>query len=121
MRQQVTIQGATVTTDGAVNQFDAGVLALPSNAGTYTQSEFVIVPEIGFTLFCQLTPHSRVTFGYSLLVLPDVVRPGDAIDLQLDPRQIPPQSLPGADDPGFVFREDDFWARGLSWGFELSY
>jgi hypothetical protein len=59
--------------------------------------------------------------GYSLIYWSRVVRPGDQIDLDVNPDYLPPATTPvtGPARPRFVFRESDFWAQGLSVGGDL--
>lgn len=114
------INGAT-----RVNGFDpetGGFLALPSNIGRYRSSDFAVLPEIGLTVGYQLTNHLRVMGGYTLLYWDHLSRPGDQIDLRVNTSQPPlGGGLVGPARPAFAFGDSDFWAQGLSVGFELRY
>lgn len=123
LRQSVTILGNTSTTlpGGSPTRVDGGLLALPSNIGTYQQSDFAIVPELGLNLYWQISACSRMTFGYTVIALPDAVRPGDQVDFDIDSRQIPPGTYPAARAPEQTFVEDDLWVRGLNWGVEFAF
>ncbi len=125
-RQRVDISGYTINTD--VGQTEplppsvGGLLALPTNIGTYERDEFSMIPEIGFTLGYQLTCRLKLTAGYTLLYWSNVVRPGDQIDLDVNVTQIPnnngqPQVVPG-DHPRFDFHQTDLWAQGINLGGE---
>lgn len=117
-RQTVRINGQT-TIDG-VRQTGGGLLAQTSNIGTYTQDEFTIVPEFGVNIGYQLSDHWRLFAGYTFIYWSNVVRPGDQIDLDLNPDLLPPASEPvtGLQRPGFRFNTTDYWVQGASVGLE---
>ena len=120
-RQRVRINGSTL-----VNREDAGgelrtggLLALPSNIGVFERDQFSIMPELGAKLGYMLTDRLRISAGYTFLYWSNVVRPGDQIDLLIDPNQVP--VLDGADEgfsPAFRFIETGLWAQGLDFGAE---
>lgn len=117
--QVVTIDGDTVVTTGAINMaFPGGILAQRTNSGRFARDEFAVLPEIGVTLGYQMTPRLKLTVGYTLVYLSNVVRAGDQIDLDVNPNLFPPEAVPFAGPlrPEFAFRETDFWAQGLSVG-----
>ena len=89
---QVTIDGVTKTAiPGQVVTFQpGGLLALPSNMGVYDSQRLSIVPEVGLTWGWNFTSQLRGTIGYDMVYWTGVARPGDQIDLNVDPRQLPP-------------------------------
>jgi len=97
-----------------------GLLAQQSNIGSYTQDTFGVVPEFGLNLGYQLTPRWRANAGYNFIYWSNVVRPGDQIDTDLNPNQIPPSTIPltGANRPRFTLQESDYWVQGLNLGLE---
>jgi hypothetical protein len=127
MRQFVQIGGIThrVAPDGALTDFQGGLLALRSNIGRYRQSELAVVPELGLNVNWRATPKLRFTAGYTLLWASAVVRAGAQIDPVVNQTQFPLVSangpLQGPARPAFRFAESDFWAQGLSVGFEFKY
>jgi hypothetical protein len=92
-----------------------GLLALPSNIGRFTHSEFAVVPEFGIQLGYQFAPHVRAFAGYTFLYWSTVIRSGDQIDRGLNPAQV------GPNRPVFSFHETDFWAQGGNFGLEFRY
>jgi len=123
-RQRVDIFGQTIR-DGNQVFPDHGLLAQPSNVGTYERDEFSVIPELGVTAGYMLTERLRVTFGYTLLYWSRVARPGDQIDLRVNPDflDLPtdPSLLPDPDtiqpqSPEFVFRDTAIWAHGFNAG-----
>jgi hypothetical protein len=126
---RVLINGwTTVVANGAnVAGYSGGLLALPSNMGTHESQQFSVVPEIGLTLGYDLTPRLKATVGYTLLYWTNVARPGDQIDLNVDPRQFPPvnplQPPPptATAQPAFALHTSDFWAQGLNVGLDYRF
>jgi hypothetical protein len=123
--QRVRISGQTIR-DGQTFP-NIGLLAQPSNVGVYERDEFSVIPEIGVTAGYQITERLRLTAGYTLLYWSQVVRPGDQIDLRVNPQWLnlptDPEDLPDPNtiqpqSPEFVFRQTDIWAHGLSAGID---
>jgi hypothetical protein len=53
------------------------------------------------------------------MLLTNVVRPGDQIDLNVDPDLFPP-AISGS-QPKFVFRDADIWLQGINVGIECNF
>lgn len=105
-----------------------GLLALPgANIGTFNQSRFAVLPEVGLQIGCHLTSHWRVAVGYNLLYLSSVVRPGDQIDPGLDVTRIPNFPLNPTPAPLAVvrpvptMRTTDFFAQGISFSVQYTW
>ena len=97
--RKVAINGGTTSViQGAVFNDVGGLLALPSNIGTYEDDEFVVIPEFSLTLGYQIAPRVRFLVGYTLIYWSNVVRPGDQIDLNVNPDLLPP----AMDNPGLA-------------------
>ncbi len=122
VHQTVTIDGSTqITENGATTSHGTGFLAQRTNIGTYDRDQFTIIPELGLTLGYQMTKRVRVTAGYSLIYMGNVVRPGDQVSLDVNPNLLAPEITPftGALRPQFQFAETDYWVQGLSFGAEF--
>ena len=120
--QTVTIRGNTVATqNGASTTYNNGILTQRTNIGSYDRNEFTMIPELGLTLGYQFTRRVRLTAGYSLIYWGNVVRPGDQVDLDVNPNLFPPETVPftGALRPQFQFVSTDYWVQGLSFGAEM--
>lgn len=99
--------------------FPGGLLTQPTNIGRYTRDEFAVLPEAGFRVGCQLTPHVRAYVGYTFIYLSSIQRAGDAINLNINSSQIAPSTtLVGTPSPVFVPKNTDFWAQGIAVGVE---
>jgi hypothetical protein len=125
--ERATINGwsSYATSDGQSGRIGAGQLALPSNIGSYGQSKFAVVPEIGVNLGYAVTRHIRLTFGYTFLYWSSVFRVGDQIDRNLNPTEfnalIGNGSMVGPPRPNFTFKDTDFWAQGVNFGLQFRY
>ncbi len=119
---KVLIDGwTTVVANGTTVGYSGGQLALPSNMGIHSSQQFSMMPEIGFTLGYDLTPRLKATAGYTLLYWSNVARPGDQIDLNLDPAQFPPPTTTTGTKPEFALHTSDFWAQGLNLGLDYHF
>jgi hypothetical protein len=122
--ERVDINGATaVTVPGFATVHRAGgLLALSSNSGFQTRTVFGVVPEVRVHLAYQPTERLRLHVGYSFLYWSQVVRPGDQIDLTVNPALLPPP-VAGASPqrPSFTFHGTGFWAQGIDLGLEFRF
>ena len=115
--ESVNINGSTVA-NGAFAAH--GLLAEPSNIGSYHRDRFAVSPDIGLNLGYQVTDHMRAFVGYDYLYLSDVVRAADQVDLRVNPNQL--RGVAGGPAlPAFNFHSSDFWAQGVSFGLEFRY
>lgn len=123
--QTVDINGqTTVTVPGqGTNVYDAGVLAVGSNSGTYHRDVFTVIPQLGLELGYQVNCHWRAYAGYNLMYWGSVLRSAEQIDLNVDPRNFPPTDPqnPGLPFPAFPGRASSFWAHGVNLGTEFRF
>jgi hypothetical protein len=120
---RLAVSGSTTTTPsgGAPVVVPGGFLALPTNSGTFRQSGFSVMPELGLNLGYDLTCRLKATCGYTLLYWSRVVRPADQIDTNLNPSQFSGGTLTGFPAPQARFALSDYWAQGLSFGLEYRF
>lgn len=106
--QTIDISGSTLiaTPNGVPATPVGGVLSQPGNIGQYSRSVFAVVPELGVRVGCQVCEHARIYAGYNFLYISDVVRAGDQI---------------GTSMPTYSPNPTDFWAQGVTLGFEMRY
>jgi hypothetical protein len=124
MSQRVSINGNTTTTvpDTAPVTNRGGILAQNSNIGAFQRGQFSVLPEFGVNLHRRIGACWRVNVGYTLLIVTNVVRPGDQIDTRLDPNQFPPPATTGPFTfPAFAFRDSDIWLQGVNVGLEYNF
>ncbi len=104
-------------TNGTTSTAVGGLLALPGNIGTFTESKVAVVSDMSANLGYHITPRLRATIGYNLLYTSHVLRPGDQIDPGLDVTRIPNFPVPGVAPIGAIrpvptFKGTDYWAPG---------
>jgi hypothetical protein len=119
-RREVAINGNTISTGNGVTFSDVGgLLALPSNIGTYSDDQFVVLPEFAVNLGYQIAPSVRLLVGYTFLYWGDVARPGDQIDSRVNTDLLPPSLQTTAMAfPAFVLNDTNYWAQGLNFGID---
>jgi hypothetical protein len=102
-----------------------GVLALPSNIGRHSRSQFTVVPEGTVTVGMQVTSWLRAFVGYDFLYWSEVARPGDQVDLTVNRAAVPTSGQfglgTGPARPAFNFQGTDYWAQGLTFGLQFRY
>lgn len=89
--QRASITGTTqfdIPQQGSVIR-RGGLLALPSNDGTRSTSNFGFIPEVGFQLGMNLTCHWRIYVGYEAAWWTNVARPGQLIDRNVNSANLP--------------------------------
>jgi hypothetical protein len=120
------INGATtVTAPGSgTSTATGGLLALPSNIGSFSKDRFAVVPELSLKLGYQVTPCLRAFVGYDFLYWTQVIRPGNQIDTTINTNLLPPPITPlvGPNRPAIRIGETrDVWVQGISLGLELRF
>jgi len=121
--ETVTIDGSTVITvpgqTPAVH--DGGLLALPTNMGSYSRNHTVLIPQLGAELGYQWSCNLRAYVGYTLIYWDDAVLAASQIDTGINPSQLPPGTLVGPARPAFTLQETSYWAQGINLGLEYHY
>jgi hypothetical protein len=119
--QNVYIAGSNTITvaGGAPTTTAGGLLAQPTNIGTYQRNVFAVLPEADVNLRLDVTPHVRLTLGYMFLYMNNVQRSGDAIDRTLNPSQIRGHNLVGTPAPLFSPHDSTYYAHGATAGVEV--
>jgi hypothetical protein len=124
-RQTVRINGSTVITgsDGDDGTYEGGLLALPTNIGTYNRNKFAVIPQLNANLGYNITPRLRAIVGYTLIYWSSVVRAGDQISLDVNETYIPSgfETPEGPARPAFAWRNTDFWAQGINVGLDYRF
>ena len=130
MYQVVNINGSTTfSNDPFGNGTQPGaLLASTTNIGTHSQNRFAVAPEVGFKIGYDVTDHLRLFAGYNFLYMSSVVRPGDQIDVNVNPAFRPASgttpgfgnfqspALAGPRVPAVLMSTTGYWAQGLTFG-----
>jgi hypothetical protein len=88
------------------------------------RTRYAVAPELQLTFGYNWTPHIRTTIGYNFLYLSSVMRPGDQIVFNQSSANISVAGTPNTVttfQPSYVTNTTDFWAQGLTAGFEIRY
>lgn len=121
MRQIVDIQGQQVIYDGiSTTTSEGGLLTKPSNIGRHAFDKFCVIPEIETKLGLQILPGVRATFGYNFTYVSRVVRPGNEVDLVVNPNQSQ-QQIVGPARPEVKYNPTDLWLQGFTTGVEFRF
>ncbi len=125
--ERTDINGSTtlITPGQAAQTANGGVLAVPSNSGSFSRSVFDVVPECGFDLSVNITQNIRVKFGYSFLYWSHVVRPGSQYSTDINPGQVNSSfffgQTTGPNAPVHRFNEEVFWTNSFNLGLEVHF
>lgn len=116
MRQRVSIAGGTARSlpPQAPTLLPEGLLARPSNIGSYEQTVFSASPEVAVSAAYRLTHGVALTAGYSLIYYNHVVEAGNQIDPVIDTR-------PAGTRPAFSFSDSGYLLHGLTIGLRWEY
>jgi Putative beta barrel porin-7 (BBP7) len=125
--QDLSIAGGQLRTfaNGTTAAFTGGLLALPSNIGTWHVSKFTQVPEVDFKLNFPICSYLTLSTGFSALYWNRVLRASEQLDHSIDITQIPnyPQGAgatpTGLGRPGISFQQSDLWLLGINIGAEF--
>lgn len=126
-RQELRITGHTLDTNSAGETRLAlgGLFSQPSNISFATRNEFTFISEIDVGVGCRLTRRLSAHLGYTFLYWGDVARPGQQLNIFIDPRQVPSNLAFGTSampaQPVRLFESTDYWAQGLSAGLLLKF
>lgn len=100
---------------------DNGLLAQQSNIGKHTRDRFAVIPEFSVELGFQATAHVKFLLGYNFIYVSQVARPGDQIDIAINPSQAGGGMLVGEARPRVTMGDSEFWLQGLTSGVEVKF
>jgi len=131
--QVADIGGGQVITQAGTMRMASGLLTQPTNSGHFTQDKFSVVPEVGFNVGWQATPHVKLFVGYTFLYWSNVLRAGDQVDPTINTPALAnsnpprPATFPITQSPTAPFRpftpmrDTDFWAQGINFGVQFTW
>ena len=116
MHQQVTIDGQTTIThpEEPSSTRAGGLLAQPSNIGSFDRRCFTVVPEVQISLSYDLTCRLKMGAGYQFTYWDSVTLAGDQVFMQVDITQT-------FANPSFTLRESDFFVHAASLFLQWNY
>jgi hypothetical protein len=122
--REVNINGNTVTTVPGTAPVSAtgGIYALSSNIGTFSSSDWVVMPDLGINLGWQASSNLRLTLGYSAFLLNRIARAADQVNFNVNPTLFPGATpIVPPNQPAFNLARNDIWVQTLNVGVELQY
>lgn len=123
--RELGIEGLTTIDTNPPFAQPAGLLALASNRGRTSSTDFAVLPEASIRLGYRVTEHFQVHFGYTFLLVNPILRPGDQVDRNVNVNLVPTSTTFGV--PGGPLRpaareeSTDFWVHGFRFGFEFRF
>jgi hypothetical protein len=125
--EELNIFGSQLRTfaSGQTQAFNGGVLAQPSNSGSFTQNKFAQAPEVNCKVNWWASDHVTFSVGFSALFWSRIARAATQIDPEVNITQIPNFPVPAGTPPSSLvhpsvsFHQSDLWFLGLSLGAEF--
>lgn len=125
MNQEVDINGGSVAalSNGAHVERTGGLLALSSNIGEYNRTKLVVMRDSTLNIGYAITPNVKINLGYNLFWVSSVIRPGEQIDLGVNPNLLPfsGATSSGPARPAFHFNGEEFWMHGINVGLSVQF
>jgi hypothetical protein len=117
MHQQVDIAGGTTVSNPPApgSSLNGGLLAQPTNIGSYSRDRGVFIPELNMNLVYHHNANLSFSFGYNILWISNVVTSGEQIDYRVNPSQLT-GPLVGPARPAFNFNDQTYWLQGMNFG-----
>ncbi len=118
LSRRLRTSGSTdVTIPGQPTDSNAGgLLALPTNIGSYQSTKFVAIPELRLFANRLVTKRLSLNFGYTFLLVPNTWRAAEQVDYTVNQSQIGGNTLSGLSRPTFQGATSDMWIQALSLG-----
>jgi hypothetical protein len=121
-QQTVTIDGDTTTTIPGFAPFtsDSGLLTQSTNIGSFERDEFAVVPEARASASYFLTDNVRITGGYTMIYIDNVVRSGDQVDRVVNGTLLQ-GPFAGPLRPSFQFNDSKVFIHGVNLGLDVMF
>ena len=126
MHQRAQLFGSnTFSAPGEPNDTEnGGLYARPFNQGVFERSITACAVDFTANLTYNFSPRAKVFFGYSILWLSSVARPGEQIDPVINDSRVRFIGDPTQNDvnaPRFRWRANDYWVQGMNFGAGLAF
>src|SRR5262249_46032335 len=120
MTQETTIDGGStaMVASGARLDRPGGLLALSSNIGNYSRVRLAAMQDAALNVSYRLTDNMQLRLGYEFVRASSVLRPGQQIDLGVNPTLLPFNAGPASGPIRPWYRPDGevFWMHGVNLG-----
>jgi hypothetical protein len=124
MWEETAIDGGTTAMLPAGTGLDrtGGLLALRTNIGDYDRTKLALIRDTSLSLGYCLTPNVQLRLAYDFIWVSNVLRPGNQIDLGVNPTYLPFSAAPtGYPRPWYKADGELFWMHGLSLGLSVQF
>ena len=125
MQQETAIAGASsaVLASGARIDRSGNLLALASNIGDHERTKLVWLRDTALNVSYRVSDHVQLRLGYQLLWVSSVLRPGQQIDLGVNPTLLPfnPGPVSGVIRPWYQPDGEMFWMHGFNLGVAVQF
>lgn len=125
MTQDTEIAGGSTAllTGGARIDRSGNLLALTSNSGVHDRMKLAWVRETSLNVGYRLTDHVQLRLGYQFFWVSSVLRPGQQIDLAVNPTLLPfnPGPVSGSIRPLYKADGEVFWMHGINLGLAMQF
>jgi len=120
VHQSIELDANTTRTLNGVAKTEKGALLITqTNIGRYSQDRFGVLSEVGVKIGYDITDHLRIFVGYDYLMLTNVARPGEQIDVRVNSDLRPftgNTTSTSARLPAVLLNSSTYWAQGLNFG-----
>jgi hypothetical protein len=125
MTQDTTINGGSTAmlASGARIDRPGGLLALSSNIGDYSRVRLAAMQDAAVNVSYRLTDNMQLRLGYEFVRASSVLRPGQQIDLGVNPMLLPfnPGPASGPIRPWYRPDGEIFWMHGVNLGLAVQF
>jgi hypothetical protein len=125
MTQETSIDGGStaVLASGARIDRPGGLLALPSNMGDDSRTKLAWVRDTSLNVRYRITDNVQLRLGYEFFWVSSVLRPGQQIDLGVNPTLLPfnPGPVSGPIRPLYRPDGETFWMHGINVGVAVQF
>jgi hypothetical protein len=122
--QRVELVGYnTFVTAGVPDTQPGGLYARGANLGNFSRNKIAYLQDVDFRLTYNFNRYVQAYFGYYLIYLSSVMRPGDAIDPVVNDniRFVAAPTPSNANRPAFAWRAEELVMQGMTFGFRVQY
>jgi hypothetical protein len=125
MTEETGIDGGSTALlpSGARLDRPGGLLALQSNMGDFSRTKLALVNDLSLGLGYRLADNVQLRLGYEFFGVSNVLRPGQQIDLGVNPTLLPFNSGPVSGPIRPLYRPDGevFWMHGINVGLVVQF
>ncbi len=112
----------TTTVPGAAPLVrSGGILALPTNIGTFDSGDWKVMPEAGVAASWQVRPNLNLRLGYSFMLLSGISRAADQVDTVVNPTFFPGGAQAGPLRPAPIHVRTDLMIQTINLGVLFTY